>query len=706
MKPNSSLRVLLVEDSDSDARLLQENIRLSGVDDFHVSIVPSLDQAIQHVQRHPVDVTLLDLSLPDSSGLDTVLHLKRVCSDMPIVVLTGVDDEKTGIEAVRMGVQDYLVKGQADGRLIARAIRYAMERQRTEEALRQARDGLELRVKERTTELARTVETLQDEVAMRALAEHALRERSRLLEAFFRHAVTPLVFLDSEFNFVRVNEAYAKACQKDVSDFPGHNHFEFYPNEENQAIFENVVRTKTPYQAVAKPFTFPDHPEWGLTYWNWTLTPLLDEAGDVEFLVFALEDVSGRTKAQQELIALNETLTLRTQQLRALTSELTLAEQRERQRLALVLHDDLQQFLAAAKLHVAPLQRSEDRAVRQVAFEVSELIRQSIDASRSLTAELSPPVLHQGGLIEALRWLARWMREKHRLEIEMTLDEQAVPKAEDVAILLFQAVRELLFNVAKHAGVKTARVEVRRVDGQIQITVIDEGAGFDPSKIRPEGGLTGGLGLVSVRERLDFLGGRMEIDSAPGRGSRFSLVVPMGEAAAPQTARSKRAATPSESRHVRAASVSKAPHTRKIRVLLVDDHAVTRQGLARLLAEEPDIEIIGEAADGEAAVSLIRQLLPDVAIMDINMPNMTGLEATRLIHAELPDVKIIGLSMFEELERAPAMREAGAVAYLSKSGPPEAVIATIRACAGPGVGGAPITDERPRGRKGVTFKAG
>ncbi len=87
------------------------------------------------------------------------------------------------------------------------------------------------------------------------------QEQSRVLEAFFEHTVTPLVFLDREFNFLRVNQPYADAWQRDVSDFPGHNHFEFYPHAENEAIFREVVRTKTSHRAVAKPFVFPDHPE-------------------------------------------------------------------------------------------------------------------------------------------------------------------------------------------------------------------------------------------------------------------------------------------------------------------------------------------------------------------------------------------------------------------------------------------------------------
>ena len=113
-------------------------------------------------------------------------------------------------------------------------------------------------------------------------------------------------------------------------------------------------------------------------------------------------------------------------------------------------------------------------------------------------------------------------------------------------------------------------------------------------------------------------------------------------------------------------------------ILLVDDHQVVRQALAQLLGAESDLEVVGQAGTGTAAVALARQLAPDVVLMDINMPEMNGIEATRAIHAEFPSMRVIGLSMFDRGDQQAAMQAAGAVAYVSKTGPAEGLLAAIR----------------------------
>lgn len=156
-------------------------------------------------------------------------------------------------------------------------------------------------------EVNQVSEAIRDAARARNQIEDALREQSRLLDLYFRYALNPVVFLDRDFNFIRVNEAYARACQRDVSEFPGHNHFEFYPSDA-RAIFEEVVKTKKPFQTFARPFVFPDHPEWGVTYWDWTLVPILDDSGEVELLVFSLNDVTQRKRAEEDLTKTTQTL--------------------------------------------------------------------------------------------------------------------------------------------------------------------------------------------------------------------------------------------------------------------------------------------------------------------------------------------------------------------------------------------------------------
>ena len=229
--------------------------------------------------------------------------------------------------------------------------------------------------------------------------------------------------------------------------------------------------------------------------------------------------------------------------------------------------------------------------------------------------------------------------------------------------MVFEAVRELLFNCAKHSGVRRADVRISGDEATLCVAVSDEGSGFDPLRLNSPGEMGVGFGLLSIRERLELLGGAFEVESVPGSGSRFRLRVPVADVCPGSDSPGRPASAP------------------RIRVLLADDHVVMREGLALMLSREPDIEVVGEAQDGWQALEMARRLLPDIVLMDIGMPGLNGIEATRIIRAELPSVRVLGLSMlYEEGEGAEAIREAGAAGYVTKSAPPRDLLAALRDC--------------------------
>ena len=255
--------------------------------------------------------------------------------------------------------------------------------------------------------------------------------------------------------------------------------------------------------------------------------PFTDADGSPMVLEMAL-DVTERRRIEGELQRAHENLAERAVQLRALAGEITLSAQRERRRLARILHDHLQQLLVGAKFRTAIVARMGDDLIEQAATEIERLLEESIAASRSLTAELSPPILQESGLTTGLSWLARWMADRHGLRVDLSIDDDLPGVLEDVRVLLFESVRELLFNAVKHAHVASVAVNVRRVtESAIQIVVSDAGPGFDPATLKKAGEIGGGFGLFGIREQLELMGGRIDIDSAPGKGSRFTLTAPL-----------------------------------------------------------------------------------------------------------------------------------------------------------------------------------
>jgi signal transduction histidine kinase/CheY-like chemotaxis protein len=356
----------------------------------------------------------------------------------------------------------------------------------------------------------------------------------------------------------------------------------------------------------------------------------------------------------------------RAKQLQVLAVELIKAEEKERERIALLLHEDLQQLLAIAKMQL--------QAARKILppdnflFNVENLIAECIHKSRNLSHELNPPILHHPEFGSSLKWLIEKMNVQFGLEVEFRHDEVEMVEREPLKIFIFRAIQELLFNIVKHSEVKKAKIDLCSSDDLLVISVSDQGKGFDPESLMDDKP-TIKIGLVSLRERVSHIGGTFLIESSPGQGCRITLTLPDSKSVEKLS---------DDQPAVLSKNIldSEKMKEKKIKVLLVDDHKILREGLVRLISNQMDIQVVGEASGGIQAIELARQLNPDLILMDISMPDMDGIKATRIIKREMPQIRIIGLSMFED-EVTPTMLDSGAAGFISKTASTSELLRTI-----------------------------
>ena len=381
-------------------------------------------------------------------------------------------------------------------------------------------------------------------------------------------------------------------------------------------------------------------------------------------------EIEGRLRQLAD--SLEERVKERTQQLstsyarlRALATDLTVAEQTERRRLATDLHDYLAQLLVVTRMKIGQLLRQDHEPdVRTILQDADKLLHQSLDYTRSLVSELTPQALYERGLGAALRWLADQMRRQQMLTVEISLDAPELPLPEADAVLLFHSIRELLFNVLKHGKTDRASVSMSYVQHVLSITVSDQGCGFDVSRMSDD--RSNRFGLLSIRERMTALSGSFDLQSEPGKGTVASLHLPFTASANIIEDQVAEKESPLEKPGMAPPSLGESNVVRPIRVLIVDDHQMVREGLRCILAEYDDLTVVGEASTGEQALQLAGALMPEVVIMDMHMPGWNGAESTRRILKELPSAVVIGLSIQTDPHIAESMLNAGAAAFLPK----------------------------------------
>jgi signal transduction histidine kinase len=382
-----------------------------------------------------------------------------------------------------------------------------------------------------------------------AQAEQALRDQEQELAAIYENAPLIILLVDAERRVLKANKEAAMFAGGSVTDLFGRTAGEalrcLNATEDPRGCgfgrhcahcvlrgtIVSAVKTGSSHHQVE--VTLPFSTAEGQVNRTFIVSTLRLDLRGQPMALMTMQDITRRKHVEEALQAahaeLETRVSQRTAQLRALAAELTQSEERERRRIAQILHDDLQQLLVAARLRIeAVRERREAAPITDDLAMIEELIGESNNVARGLSHELSPSVLHEHGLAAGLKWLGRWMRERHGLDVRVSANVSAEGLEHDVKVVLFQSVRELLFNVIKHAGVKRAGVRLGIAkDGQLEIVVNDRGRGIDAAQAREGRIASTGFGLFGIRERLAFIGGSMEVESNPGGGARFRLVVPL-----------------------------------------------------------------------------------------------------------------------------------------------------------------------------------
>ena len=397
------------------------------------------------------------------------------------------------------------------------------KRKRAEMALRQAHRALESRVKERTAELERVNEQLKLGLIQRTRAEEDLRkseQKSRELtellpEIVFETDAKGSITYTNRIGFERFGYS-----QKEFDE--GLSPFIVIAPEDRERLKKSTARLMKgkklgPGEYLAQK---KDGRKFPVIIHS---SVILDDDKHPVGLRGVMIDITRRKRAEKTVLTCQ-------QKLRSLACELSFAEERTRRQTAVALHDSIGQTMAFAKMKLGALRKPTlDASLLESLDEIIELLNTTIKDTRGLVSELSPSVLYELGFVPAVEWLCQEMLQKHGIKLGFQDDKRTKPLDSGVRVLLYQAVRELLVNVAKHAESQEANVSISRAGKKIRIEVSDDGIGFDNSEIGLHADIEGGFGLFSIRERLEPIGGQLKIESEPGNGTKVTLTAPLGK---------------------------------------------------------------------------------------------------------------------------------------------------------------------------------
>jgi two-component system cell cycle sensor histidine kinase/response regulator CckA len=665
------IRVLLIEDNPFDVRIIRDILSQTKETPFEITAATRLAEGLDLLNTEGFDVILLDLNLPDKKGIGSLGKVLSVNKKIPIIIVSGIGDEETALDALKKGAQDYFVKGSLSGHVVVRSIRYAIERNRIEEELKRAREELELRVMERTAELARLNEELKSENISRRQAEEVVRESEAKWRNLFENSIEAVFTINLKGRITSVNEAALKLTGYSRDELIGKSSLMFIRREVRRFLREAIVHLYRTDQPIAN-ITYEIVTKAGQRRAVEGYINVIKREGKTVGYVGTLRDITDRKRLAEQL--------LQVQKMQAVAA------------LAGGMAHNFNNILVGIMGYAEYLLAKKDKddpdykalsIIHEGTVRASELTRQLLSTAR--TGHYNPSKISLNDVVKKTLPLIQGTFTES-IKVKTDLSAELDPIEGDVG-QLEQSLLNLCINARDamaSGGLLAIETKNQRLDkafvkdhidagegDYVVLSISDTGNGIPPSirsrifepffTTKEDKGGTG-MGLCSVYGIVKNHKGVITVASEIDRGSTFTLYIPSA----------KKQGEKSISSH------SEGRKGGNELILLIDDEPVVREmwgDFLNMLGYR-----VATARDGKEGIAIVEQKRDeiDLVILDLIMPRLGGRETLAKIREIKPDIKVIITSGYTEYEKVREMFGARTVGFIPKPSRLEEISQKIR----------------------------
>jgi PAS domain S-box-containing protein len=500
-------KILVIDDNPVNLRLISVILTLDFLD-YHVFLSQSGIEGIEIAKKELPDTILLDILMPGMDGFEVchILKSNESTRHIPILLVSAVGEMSYRIKGLNAGADAFISKPIDRAELNAQ-VNVMLRIKFAEDILRNRNENLEILIKKQTAEFDSI------EYRYQKVSEYAL-------EYFWE--------IDQNGRFTYVSPVVVRILGYSPDEITGKKSlFDFCSFNENTKSKELLGSIFAQRENFSGNEVLCSHKNGNKIWLTISGFPFFDGNNSFAGYIGVNHDITRRKMAEEANKEQLEKINEYQKKLKNLYFELTIAEEKERRKIAEYLHDGLGQTISIASIKLSSIARGElSPAVKKTIEESAELLRNAINESRTLVYDLSPPILYELGLIAAIKWKLDQIEKKFSVITDFRFEENSITLETDIKILIFRMICELLNNAIKHAHADLITVEIVNNSQNIVISVIDNGKGFDLSR-----GITlselSGFGLFIINERLDALQGSMQIDSEPSKGSKITIIVPI-----------------------------------------------------------------------------------------------------------------------------------------------------------------------------------